>query len=487
MKVSSLPRARLLVWFAPAVVGLFGCGGTATSSSQGTKDDAAAPSAAGSGGTGGNALGTGGSATSTDGTTSGSGGVSGTGGSATSAGGTTSGSGGVTGTGGGATGTGGTTSGLGSVTGTGGGTSSSGGATLGTGGRTTVTGGSTTGTGGTTTGSGGSMATGGRSGSGGTAASGGTIESGGSVGSGGNAGKGGLDGGNAGSGGNAGTAGSSRDGSVDAATGGAGGTIDAGSVGPEQCTSRAAIDGTKWKLVWSDEFDKDGAPNSSNWGYEKGFVRNSELQWYQPDNATVSGGLLTIAAQKQQVLNPNYKAGSTDWKQNRQYAQYTSTSMTTSGKKSFLYGRFELCGQIDTRQGSWPAFWILGNGLSWPASGEVDIMEYYANGVRSNICKPSGGNCDWSGSVSQSLSSLGGTTWSNKFHLWAMEWDSQKINLYLDDKLVYGYTITTTNPYTGNPFYILVNLAIGANGLDPSGTTFPVTYLVDYVRVYQKP
>jgi len=62
-------------------------------------------------------------------------------------------------------------------------------------------------------------------------------------------------------------------------------TIDAGSGGPEQCTSRAAIDNTKWKLVWSDEFDKDGAPDSSNWGYEKGFVRNSELQWYQPDNA----------------------------------------------------------------------------------------------------------------------------------------------------------------------------------------------------------
>jgi beta-glucanase (GH16 family) len=467
MKVSSSPRARIFVSFALAVVGLFGCGGTATSSPQGTKDDAAALSAGGSGGTGGNALGTGGSATGTGGTPSGSAGVTGTGGSAT--------------------GTAGTPSGSAGVTGTGGSTSSSDGATPGSGGRTTATGGSTTGTGGNTTDSGGSMATGGRSGSGGTAANGGTIDSGGSVGSGGNAGKGGVDAGNAGSGGNAGTAGFSRDGSLDSATGGTAGTIDAGSAGPEQCANRAAIDSTKWKLVWSDEFDKDGAPDSSNWSYEKGFVRNSELQWYQPDNATVSGGLLTIAAQKQQVLNPNYKAGSTDWKQNRQYAQYTSTSMTTSGKKSFLYGRFELCGQIDTRQGSWPAFWILGNGLSWPASGEVDIMEYYANGVRSNICKPSGGNCDWSGSVSQLLSSLGGTTWSSKFHLWAMEWDSQKINLYLDDKLVYGYTITSTNPYTGNPFYMLVNLAIGANGGDPSGTTFPITYLVDYVRVYQKP
>jgi len=409
-----------------------------------------------------------------------------TGGGATSVGGTPFGSGGVIATGGSTTSAGGTTSASGGVSSTGGSTNSFGGAIPGSGGRTTATGGATTGTGGSTTGSGGSMATGGHSGSGGTAADGGPVESGGSVGSGGNAGKGGVDAGNAGSGGNAGTAGSSRDGSVDVSTGGAGGTLDAGSAGPEQCTSRAALDSTKWKLAWSDEFDKDGAPDSSNWVYEKGFVRNSELQWYQPDNATVSGGLLTIAAQKQQVLNPNYKAGSTDWKQNRQYAQYTSTSMTTMGKKSFLYGRFEMCGQIDTRQGSWPAFWVLGNNLSWPASGEVDIMEYYANGVRSNICKPSGGNCDWSGSVSQTLSSLG-AAWSSKFHLWAMEWDATKISLYLDDKLVYGYTITTTAPYTGNPFYILVNLAIGANGGDPSSTTFPITYLVDYVRVYQKP
>jgi beta-glucanase (GH16 family) len=275
-------------------------------------------------------------------------------------------------------------------------------------------------------------------------------------------------------------------GGSDAAASGDASTDGAG--GPEQCVHRAPV-ASKWKLVWSDEFDKDGAPDSSNWGYEKGFVRNEELQWYQPDNATVSGGLLTIAAQKQQVLNPNYDASSSNWKDNRQYAQYTSTSMTTSGKRSFEYGRFEMCGQIDTRQGSWPAFWILGNGKSWPSSGEVDIMEYYASGVRANVCKPSGSNCDWSGSVSQSLSKLGGSTWSAEFHLWAMEWNSTDINLYLDDSLVYDFKVSSTtaspNPYTGNPFYIIVNLAIGANGGDPSGTTFPITYTVDYVRVYQ--
>jgi beta-glucanase (GH16 family) len=258
--------------------------------------------------------------------------------------------------------------------------------------------------------------------------------------------------------------------------------------GPEQCAKRAALD-PKWKLAWSDEFDQDGAPNPANWGFEKGFVRNEELQWYQPDNATVANGLLTIAAQKQQVLNPNYVAGSSSWKTSRQYAQYTSTSMTTSGKHAFTYGRFEVCAKIDTRQGSWPAFWSLGSGVSWPASGEVDIMEYYAKDVRANVCKPSGSTCDWSGSVAQPLSSFA-SDWANSFHLWAMEWDSTNLVLYLDDKSVYPFKVSSavssgTNPYVGHSFYVLVNLAIGANGGDPTNTTFPLDYLVDYVRVYQ--
>ena len=170
-------------------------------------------------------------------------------------------------------------------------------------------------------------------------------------------------------------------------------------------------------------------------------MRNQELQWYQPDNATVKNGIMTIAAQKVHIANPNYVAGSTDWKTNRQFYDYTSTSMTTSGKHAFMYGRFEIRARIDTRQGSWPAFWILGSGTSWPQSGEVDIMEYYANKVLANVCTPMGSNCGWD-SIAQQLSSLG-STWSSNFHVWAMEWDAQKISLYLDDKLVNDYAVST--------------------------------------------
>jgi beta-glucanase (GH16 family) len=345
---------------------------------------------------------------------------------------------------------------------------------------------------------GGNGATGGASATGGAAggsATGGAAGNGAKGGTGGAPATGGAGGAKAGTGGSTalgGAGGVTAKGGAGGvpATGGAGGISGGGNSGaaggpPQQITTA----GGTWNLVWSDEFNGSGAPDSSNWGYEMGFVRNQELQWYQPQNATVANGLLTIAAQQVHILNPNYVAGSSDWKTNRQYYDYTSTSMTTSGKHSFQYGRFEMRAKIDTRQGSWPAFWILGDGTAWPQSGEVDIMEYYASKVLANVCTPDGSNCTWD-STNQTLSSLG-STWSDDFHVWAMEWDATTINLFLDDKQVNTYTVSTANstnpnPYDNKKFYILVNLAIGANGGDPSNTTFPITYQVDYVRVYQK-
>ena len=100
----------------------------------------------------------------------------------------------------------------------------------------------------------------------------------------------------------------------------------------------------EYKLVWADEFDKDGPPDPCNWTYERGFVRNQELQWYQPDNARCENGLLIIEGRRERKPNPRYNPESNDWKVNREFAEYTSACVTTRRLHSWMYGRFEMRG-----------------------------------------------------------------------------------------------------------------------------------------------
>ena len=141
-----------------------------------------------------------------------------------------------------------------------------------------------------------------------------------------------------------------------------------------------------YQLVWSDEFEDDGPPNPGNWTFERGFVRNDELQWYQPQNAFCRDGKLVIEARREQVPNPRYDPESRRWNRRREHAEYTSASVVTPGRKQWLYGRFDMRGRIDTRPGMWPAFWTLGRARGWPGCGEIDIMEYYDNKLLANAC-----------------------------------------------------------------------------------------------------
>ena len=261
-------------------------------------------------------------------------------------------------------------------------------------------------------------------------------------------------------------------------------------------TSHAAPASEKdgWKLVWSDEFDKDGAPNAANWDFENGFARNEEDQWYQRENARVENGMLIIEARKARQPNPNYEAGSTDWKKNRLFAEYTSSSLSTNGKHSWTYGRFELRGKIDTSPGMWPAFWTVGTQGEWPANGEIDIMEFYRGNLLANIAWGTAKrwNAKWN-SKKKPIAELNDPEWASKFHTWRMDWDEKFIRLYVDDELLNEQDLSKTinadgrNPFLNSPQFIIVNLALGGqNGGDPSKATYPARFEVDYVRVYQK-
>jgi beta-glucanase (GH16 family) len=248
-------------------------------------------------------------------------------------------------------------------------------------------------------------------------------------------------------------------------------------------------------LVWNDEFNINGKPDSAFWRYERGFVRNQELQWYQSDNANCINGLLVIEARREQIKNTNYVAGSTRWNQSREYAEYSAASIQTRGKKQWLYGHFEIRARIDTSMGSWPAIWTLGTSGGWPAGGEIDIMEFYRRGVEPIIlanvaCRGTSGT-KWHTEI-RPLSDFTSKDpdWVKKFHVWKMDWDSVSIKLSLDDLVINTTMLSETiNPDGRNPFlspqYILLNFALGGNGGDPSKTKFPLFYEVDYVRVYQ--
>jgi beta-glucanase (GH16 family) len=246
-----------------------------------------------------------------------------------------------------------------------------------------------------------------------------------------------------------------------------------------------------WKLVWSDEFDKDGKPDPAKWTYETGFVRNQELQWYQPQNAWCEKGLLIIEGRRERAKNPNFEAGSAFWKTNREYAEYTSTSLTTKGIQSWRYGRFEMRGRIDTRAGMWPAFWTVGAEGRWPSAGEIDIMEYYRGILLANLIW-AGGARTQSFTRRKPISTFDDPEWPSKFHVWRMDWDENRILITVDGLTLNDSDLNQTlnpdgtNPYR-RPHYIILNLAIGGQaGGDPSATTFPGRFEADYVRVYQK-
>lgn len=247
-------------------------------------------------------------------------------------------------------------------------------------------------------------------------------------------------------------------------------------------------------LDWADEFNRDGAPDPSNWAFENGFVRNQELQWYQPDNARVGHGMLVIEGRRERKANSNYQAGSTDWKRKDEYANYTSSSLLTRGRHAWQYGRFEMRARIDTRAGLWPAFWTLGTAGGWPRNGEVDIMEYYRGMLLANVAWGAAdrGRAVWADTRTP-LASLG-ANWSSAFHVWRMDWDADRIQLFVDDRKLNDVDLSTAVNQDGtnvNPFhqphYLIVNLAIGGTaGGDPSTTTFPARYEIDYVRVYRR-
>ena len=240
--------------------------------------------------------------------------------------------------------------------------------------------------------------------------------------------------------------------------------------------------------VWNDEFDG-SALNQLNWeaqlgdGCDQGVGMcgwgNSELQSYQADNAVVANGQLTITAKKERIKATQYTSG-----------RIRTANMPGSGEWAF--GRIEARMKVPDGQGMWPAFWMLPTNPTevWPVSGEIDIFE--STGQSSMFAY---GTLHYGQPYPDNQHTGGGMLkqpdrWSDDFHTYAIEWQTDEIRWYIDNIL---YSVKTATdllpedwPFDGrNNFHILLNMAVGGTwGGTVDDGALPQTLEVDYVRVY---
>lgn len=234
-------------------------------------------------------------------------------------------------------------------------------------------------------------------------------------------------------------------------------------------------------LIWSEEFNYKGFPDAKKWGYETGFIRNSEKQFYtkgRAENAYVNGSELVITSLKEKY----------------ETADYTSASINTLGKKGFDGDiRIEIKAKLPFGKGIWPALWLMGTNISevgWPKCVEFDIMEFVGHTpgtIHANLHW-----WDTTSAQSNKHASRGNQIKLDdihtNYHVYGLERRGDSISVFVDDKYYFSMRSPQTaysNSFKG-PLYLLINTAVGGEWGGPiDDSIFPQKYFVDYVRVYK--
>jgi hypothetical protein len=229
------------------------------------------------------------------------------------------------------------------------------------------------------------------------------------------------------------------------------------------------------EMIWSDEFDE-GNNIENNWTFETGGNwHNNEIQYYRKENTHIhQGGYLVIEARNERYVNRNH----------------TSSRIVTKDKFEFRYGRVDIRAVMPYGQGIWPALWMLGHNISevsWPACGEIDIMELIGHQPATVY-----GTAHWSNAGQHAQyggsKTLSSGIFNDEFHVFSIIWDEQRIEWYLDGVKYHSLDITPAElSEFHQDFFFIFNVAVGGNwpGNPDHTTEFPQRMIVDYIRVFQ--
>lgn len=257
------------------------------------------------------------------------------------------------------------------------------------------------------------------------------------------------------------------------------------------------------RLVFSDEFNGTGLPDSDKWGYEEGYVRNGELQYYtvaRQENCYLQDGHLHIVCRNDSAFIENAlidKLWEADWSNLRRadtIVPITSASICTQGKFAFTYGYVEVRAKLPVCLGSWPAIWLMpqdGEYGYWPNSGEIDIMEHV--GYDPSHVYFTLHSSKWNGSNQPNKYAYNSTIEdAEEWHTYALEWYPDRISWYLDGE-VQAIVVKGANyewqewPFKKD-FYLILNFAFGGGWGGREGVdleALPREYIIDYVRIFQ--
>jgi len=240
-----------------------------------------------------------------------------------------------------------------------------------------------------------------------------------------------------------------------------------------------------YQLIWNDEFDYTGLPDSTKWRYDtEGNAAgwgNSEAQYYtkaKKENAWVENGVLTITALKEQFGGKEY------------------TSARLNSKANWLHGRIEVSAKLPKGRGTWSAIWMMPkdwtfNDGDWPNVGEIDIMEHVGHNLGTIHASAHSKDYQWQQNTQQT-GTIKIADVDEKYHSYILEWTPELMKAYVDNQLYFEYKNEGLGkskwPYV-KPFYLILNLAVGGawgsgEGIDDGA--FPQTMEIDYVRIYQK-
>ena len=239
------------------------------------------------------------------------------------------------------------------------------------------------------------------------------------------------------------------------------------------CTTKQKSD--DWTLTWSDEFNVDGAPDSTKWVFSPWHSLIKD----RADLAFVEKGKLILRAE----LNKNPD----------DTAKYVAAGVETLGKMNFLYGKLNICAKLGSAKGSWPAIWLKPVDTTdygaWPLCGEIDIMEHLNKDtmiyhtMHTYFIKTMGYKTNPDYFTTAPFN-------TNEFNIFGMEWFEDRIDFFINDVKTFSYPRLEKRGYYqwpfDVPFFLLLNQVLGGWAGDINDEELPVQMEVDWVRYYTK-